>query len=181
MESLSKFLDLAAKYAWAVLVVTAFVLFVPDDVVKKMGLESIKTDYKGYFWLVLVFSGVLVAGLLFQKLRQPIWRFVICPVLKLACPVNDLRTEIKQSRMRYYLVQFSYRNGETHDAFQEVYSSGNVKGYYDSGGKRFIPEEVHECSHLDGGQFKFPKWGRIDWRDVFNGNKDSGCWGISER
>lgn len=83
--------------------------------------------------------------------------------------------------MRYYRVQFSYRNGEKHDAYQEADSNGNVKGYYDSEGKRFIPEELHECSHLDGGRFQFPKWGRIDWHDVFNGNKKSGCWAISEK
>ena len=83
--------------------------------------------------------------------------------------------------MRYYLVQFSYGAGERRDAYQEADSSGNVKGYCDSEGKRFIPEEPHECAPLDGGKFQFPKWRRIDWHDVFNGDKDSGCWGISEK
>jgi hypothetical protein len=181
MESLSKFLDLAAKYAWAVLIVTAFVIFIPEDVGKKMGLESIKIDYKGYLWLVLVFSSVLVTQSLLHNLRQPIWRFIICPVLKLIFPVKDLRTGIKQSRMRYYLLQFTYRNNEKHDVFQEADSNGNVIGYFDSIGNRFLPKEQHEASHLDCGKFQFPKWGRIDWCDIFNGNKDSGCWGISER
>jgi hypothetical protein len=116
-----------------------------------------------------------------KELWRPAWRFVVCPTWKLVFPVTDLRTGIKQSRMRYYRVQFSYRNGEKHDAHQEVDSTGNVKGYYDSNGKRFIPEELNECSHLDGGKFQFPKWGRIDWRDVFSGNRDSGCWAISEK
>ena len=130
--------------------------------------------------IVIDFLKKLVLSVL-KELWRPIWRFVVCPAWKLACPVKDLRTGIKQSRMRYYRVQFSYRNGEKHDAYQESDSNGNVKGYYDSNGKRFIPEELHECSHLDGGKFQFPKWGRIDWHDVFNRNKNSGCWGISEK
>jgi len=115
---------------------------------------------------------------------KALWKLLCCLVIsfkKLAFPVKDLRTGIKQSRMRYYCVQFSYRNGDKHDAYQEIDSSGNVKGYYDSEGKRFISEELHECSHLDSGKFQFPKWGKVDWRDIFNGNNDSGCWGINEK
>ena len=125
---------------------------------------------------------------LLEKYIEPtlklLWKLVWCLIIsfkKLAFPLKDLRTGIKQSRMRYYLVQFSYRTGEKQDAYQEVNSNGNLKGYYDGEGKRFIPEELHECSHLDTGKFQFPKWGRIDWRDVFNGNNNSGCWGISEK
>ena len=116
-----------------------------------------------------------------KKLWQLIWRFVICPLNKLALPVKDLRTGIKQSRMRYYLVQFSFENGDKPIAYQEVDSNGHVKRYADSEGKRFIPEEKHACSIIGEKKFQFPQWGRIDWSDVFNGDRKSGCWGISEK
>jgi hypothetical protein len=134
-------------------------------------------------WLAKIMVGLLEKYLLpiLRALRDFGWRFVICPVCKLAFPVQDLRTGIKQSRMRYYRVQFSYRNSEKYDAYQEADSNGNVKGYYDNEGKRYLPEEPRACSHLEVGKFQFPRWARIDWRDVFSGNKNSGCWGISEK
>lgn len=109
------------------------------------------------------------------------WRFVVCPLKKLVFPVRDLRTGIKQSRMRYYRVQFRYRNGCEQIAFQQVNSSGHLTGYFGFDGKRYIPEEPQDCSVLDAGEFDLPTWGRIDWSDIFNADKDSGCWGISER
>ena len=114
-------------------------------------------------------------------LLKVLWRFSICRIKKLAFPVKDLRMRIKQSRMRYYRVQFSYRSGEKFDAYQEVDSNGNVRGYYRDDGKRYIPEVVHECSHLDDGKFQFPQWARMDWRDIFSGDVNSGCWAITEK
>jgi hypothetical protein len=116
-----------------------------------------------------------------KELRQSIWRFVFCPLKKLAFPVQDMKTGLKQSRMRYYLVQFSFKNGNKTRAYMEVDSNGKKIRYADNAGKRFIPEEPHECTYLESGKFQFPKWGRKDWSDVFNGNSNSGCWGISER
>jgi len=116
-----------------------------------------------------------------KELRQSIWRFVICPLKKLAFPLKDMKTGLKQSRMRYYLVQFSFKNGNKPTAYMEVDSSGKKIRFADSDGKRFIPEEPHECTYLESGKFQFPKWGRKDWSDIFNGNSNSGCWGISKR
>ena len=100
---------------------------------------------------------------------------------KLTFPVKDFRTGIKQSRMRYYLVQFTYQNGYSPIVFQEVDSNGQVNRYVDREGKRFIPEEKHTCSVIADGKFQFPKWCKIDWKDIFNGNSNSGCWAITER
>lgn len=118
---------------------------------------------------------------LLVPLLKVLWRFAICPIKKLVFPVKDLRTGIKQSRMRYYRVQFLYRSGKKVDAYQEADSNGNVRGYYQDKGKRYIPDVVHECSHLDDGKFQFPQWARIDWRDIYSGNANSGCWGITEK
>lgn len=109
------------------------------------------------------------------------WRFFFCPLKKLVFPIRDLRTGIKQSRMRYYRVQFSFQSGAKRVAFQEIDSNGQLRGYFNRHGKRFIPEERHEALVIDNGTFQFPKWRRTDWSDVFSGDTKLGCWGISER
>lgn len=181
MESLGKLLELAEKSAWAILAMAAFVLFVPDDTAKQVGIVDIRTTYKGYFWLALVFSGSLLIGSVFQRHPKLIWRFIFCPLKKLVFPIKDLRTGIKQSRMRYYLIQFSYRDGAKPTAYQVIDSNGNMKGYADTEGKRFLPQELHEGSIIGEQKPQLPKWGGIDWSDIFNGNSNSGCFGISEK
>ena len=119
-------------------------------------------------------------GAVFKALWRPVWRALI-GIKKLAFPIKDLRTGIKQSRMRYYLVQFSFRNGDSPIVFQEIYSNGNLSRYVDREGKRFIPEEIDSCSVIAEGKFQFPEWRKIDWKDIFNGNNNSGCWAITER
>lgn len=71
-ETFSNILESAAKYAWAVFVMAAFVLFVPDDAAKQLGIEGIKTEYKGYFWLILVFTGTLTLGAVFSYLDKKV-------------------------------------------------------------------------------------------------------------
>ena len=117
---------------------------------------------------------------IFKALWQLVMRLLI-GIKKLVLPVKDLRTGIKQSRMRYYLVQFSFRNGDKPVAYQEVDSNGQLKRYVDREGKRFLPEEIHECSVIAEGKFQFPEWYKMDWKDIFNGNNNSGCWAITER
>lgn len=69
-EALTKVLETAAKYAWAIFVMAAFVLFVPDDAAKQLGIDAIKGQYKGYFWLTLVFTGTLTLGAVFSYLDK---------------------------------------------------------------------------------------------------------------
>ena len=65
-------------------------------------------------------------GAVLKALWQPVWQACI-GIKKLAFPVKDLRTGIKQSRMRYYLVRFSFWNRESPIVFQEIDSNGNLK------------------------------------------------------
>ncbi len=181
MESLAKLFELAAKYAWAAFATTALLLFVPDRLATQLALEQFRNSYRGYLWLLLFFTAALVAGTQARSSLELLWRYAMCPMKKLILPVKDFKTGIKQSRMRYHRVQFRYRNGSSREGFQEVDSNGNVVRYLDLDGRRLVPEQPHECSLLNSGAFHFPKWGEIDWRDVFSGDKDSGCWGISER
>lgn len=102
-----------------------------------------------------------------------------CALRKFFFPVTDAGTGLTQSRMRYYLVQFRYANGDRPVAYQEVDSNGNVQRYLRTNGERLIPKEPNECSVIGDRRFKFPGFGRIDWRDVFNGDAKSGLWGIS--
>ena len=48
-------------------------------------------------------------------------------------------------------------------------------------GRRFIPEEIHECSVIADGKFQFPEWRKMDWKDIVNGNNNSGFWAITEK
>jgi hypothetical protein len=73
MEPFTKILEFAAKYAWAVFVLAAFVLFMPDDAATQLGIEPIKTSYKGYFWLTLVFTGTLSLGAAFSYLDRKVF------------------------------------------------------------------------------------------------------------
>jgi hypothetical protein len=111
-------------------------------------------------------------------IKGKIWRFIFCPFIKLALPVRDVRFGIAQSRMRYYLVEFNL--GLLEPTYQEVDSNGIVKRYVFGHGERFVPPEIYEYKVIDK-NFQFPTWGRIDWKDVFNGDNNSGCWGITER
>jgi hypothetical protein len=71
-DAFLKILEATAKYAWAVFVMAAFVLFVPDDAAKQLGIDAIKAQYKGYFWLVLVFTGTLTLGVVFSYLDKKV-------------------------------------------------------------------------------------------------------------
>ena len=66
MEALSKVLDFVGKYAWAVCVTAAFVLLIPEDAAKQIGLSELRSVYKGPLWIVLVLTLVVALGAAFQ-------------------------------------------------------------------------------------------------------------------
>lgn len=66
IEALSKILDAIAKYAWGVLVVCLLVVLLPDKATEAMGLNSLKGDYLGYWWIGLIFSGAIWLGSIFS-------------------------------------------------------------------------------------------------------------------
>lgn len=118
---------------------------------------------------------------LLKSLLQPAWRFIFLPLKKCFFPLKDMKTGIKQSRMRYYFVRFSFQDGEKYVVYQEVDSNGNFKRYVGRDGQRYFPQEIHECTVIGKKEFQSPSWGKMDWRDVFNGDLNSGCWGITGR
>lgn len=73
MDNFAKIIDFAAKYAWAAFVMVAFVLFVPDDAAKQLGIEQIKSNYKGYLWLTLIFTGTLSLGATLSYLDKKVF------------------------------------------------------------------------------------------------------------
>lgn len=73
MESLGKILEFVGKYSWAVFVMTAFVLFVPDDAARQLGLYGVRTLYKGFWWLAFVLAGALWTGAVFSYLDKRIF------------------------------------------------------------------------------------------------------------
>jgi hypothetical protein len=54
------------------LVLAAFVLFVPEDAAKKLGIDRIKTEYKGYFWLTFVFTSTLTLSAVFSYFNKKV-------------------------------------------------------------------------------------------------------------
>lgn len=70
MEALSKILDFIGKYAWAVFVTTCFVLFVPDDAARQIGLSELREQFKGALWILLVLTAVVSLGALLQYIDR---------------------------------------------------------------------------------------------------------------
>lgn len=66
MEALAKILDFTGKYAWAVCLTTAFVLFVPPDAAKDIGILELRTTFKGPLWIALVLTAVIAIGAAIQ-------------------------------------------------------------------------------------------------------------------
>jgi len=176
-----RFWELATRYAGAVFVATALVLILPDGTAQRLGLESLRTEYKGHLSLGLILSGAVIAGSLVHGCWPLIRRLAVSPFMKLAFPVKDEKTGVRQSRMRYYLVRLSSRNGKHRSAYMELDSNGNKVRYADHQGKTVVPHASEEESMLNDGAFQFPRWGRVDWTDVFNGQRESGRWGIRSR
>jgi hypothetical protein len=65
MEHLSKILEFAGKFSWAVMLAIAFVLFTPDSVAREIGIADIRAAYKGILWIALVLSAGLWSIALF--------------------------------------------------------------------------------------------------------------------
>lgn len=66
MESLAKILEFLGKYAWAVCVTIAFVIFVPEDAARQLGIAELRAGFRGPLWILLVLTAVLSLGALFQ-------------------------------------------------------------------------------------------------------------------
>jgi hypothetical protein len=179
LDLLTKLLETIGKYAFAVCITFAFVIFVPNEFAESVGLQKLRRELLGELWLGFVFSTVLLLASQAKRVGALCWRYVVCPFLKILLPVRDARSCIKQSRMRYYAIQIRLRNGERYDVFQEVSSNGDVVRFMFEHGERFVPPEVYE-GEIHGNMFVFPSGARIDWHDVFNGNRASGKWAISD-
>src|SRR5713226_7438501 len=72
-EPLGKVLDFLGKYSWAVFVMAAFVLFIPQDAADQIGIYTLRANYKGLWWLLLVLSGAVWIGVAFRYLNSRIF------------------------------------------------------------------------------------------------------------
>lgn len=70
MDALAKILDFIGKYAWAVFVTTSFVLFVPEDAARQIGLFELRSQSKGALWVLLVLTLVVSLGSAFQYIDR---------------------------------------------------------------------------------------------------------------
>ncbi len=69
IEAISTILEAVAKYAWGVFFVCLFVILLPTDTSKSLGLEKIKLDYLGFCWLGLIFSATICVSNWFSEIR----------------------------------------------------------------------------------------------------------------
>ena len=72
-ESIGKAFEFVGKYSWAIAIVAAFVLFIPEDAARQIGVLDFRTGYKGAWWLVLVLSFAVFLGAAFQYLDRRIF------------------------------------------------------------------------------------------------------------
>jgi hypothetical protein len=176
MDFLKSFIELTDKYAWAVFLTAGILLFSPIEIVERLKIDAFRDEYIGELWLVFIFSGLLTI----VSLRSFFWRYILCPFKKFLFPITDARNCVKQSRMRYYLMEFLDLEGQVQTVYQEVTSEGSVTRYVSITGKRVLLPQSGSSKIIGDGNFQFPCWGKIDWSDIFSGNLKSGCWGISE-
>lgn len=69
-EFILKLVDAAARFAWGVMAVCLFVLFLPHKQAVQMGIATLKEQHLGYWWILLVFSGTICAGRIAQWLGK---------------------------------------------------------------------------------------------------------------
>lgn len=174
-----KAFEVASKFAWPTFILTALILYAPDDHITGMNFSRFRAQYILELQIGLLFSAIIASSTVFPS-RKSLWRLFLCPLKKLVFPLKDFRTGVKQSRMRYREVAIVC-GGREIVYFQEVGSNGEGPlAYYDQIGHRAIPVEPYDGQRALGDWTHTPKWGRIDLVDLFNGNKNSGVWGISE-
>jgi hypothetical protein len=69
-EFILKLVDAAARFAWGVLVVCIFVLFLPQKQAIEIGIAPLKEQHLGYWWVLLIFSGTICTGNLYSRTAQ---------------------------------------------------------------------------------------------------------------
>ncbi len=72
MESLAKVLEFVGKYAWAVCVTAAFLLFIPEDAAQQIDVAELRTAFKGPLWITLILTLVLAIGSALQYVDRRI-------------------------------------------------------------------------------------------------------------
>lgn len=88
LETAGKVLDFIAKKSWATFFLALFVLFSPDRIAGKIGISDLRETYKGFWGVLLILSGVLLAGVI----SSSVYRYYV----KWKKKVNDLETAEKQ-------------------------------------------------------------------------------------
>jgi hypothetical protein len=73
VAGLSKILDLIERYAWVAFITAGFVLFVPDDAARQVGILGFRRSYKGICWLVFVLAFAVSMVAAFRYLSRRIF------------------------------------------------------------------------------------------------------------
>lgn len=60
MDWLGKAIEFAERRAWIATAVLAFVLFVPEEPAKQLGIAAIRNQWRGYLWIALFATALLM-------------------------------------------------------------------------------------------------------------------------
>lgn len=180
MNDVIKAIEIVVKFAWPTMIFTACILYVPQEHMLGMNFSELRKNHLLELQVGLLISTIMVAGTLLPS-RANLWRYVFCPLKKFFFPIMDRRSGIKQSRMRYRKIAVTTRTGEE-ILYQSFNSNGNgPMTHYDLAGKRIFPAFDNGYTAFDDDWSLTPRWGRIDFEDLFNGDRKSGVWPIVER
>lgn len=180
MNDVIKAIEIVVKFAWPTMLFTACILYVPQEHMLGMNFSELRKNHLLELQIGLLFSAIMVAGTLLPS-RATLWRYVLCPLKKAFFPIVDRRSGIKQSRMRYRKIAVPTSIGE-HIYYQSIGSNGSGSlAHYDLAGKRIFPDLNAGYTSFHDDWYLTPRWGRIDFEDLFNGDSKSGAWPIVER
>jgi hypothetical protein len=170
MDALIKVLEHSAKYTGSALFTTAFILFYPSHLESIIPLQRFRERYAEELLILLIF----LCFLSIAHVRSHICRYFIFPAKKLLVPKRGLKGR-KQSRYLLEPVCMEGQESSGPTSYRGASSNGTRVEFFDVKGKRIVPPDNHT---LLTGKYPPPKWSKIDWEDVFNGDLSSGTWAL---
>jgi hypothetical protein len=179
MEAITKFFEYLPKYAWIGAIVLAFLLSITDETARSFGVLDIRLQYLGMLWIS--FFVCILAWIASIAAKFWIWlkRYLLIPMLKISTPQRCLRTGIKQSRMRYHRLEYTLSDGQRAQVYLVADSNGQHVGYCNQNGEVCLLPDNSVNTGADS-FYQTPSWAKVDWRDVFSGDRKSGCWAIEQ-
>lgn len=59
------------RNAWVLAIVSALVLFAPDDIASKLKIDGLRASWEGVLWIVLVITALMTVGAIVRSIVRP--------------------------------------------------------------------------------------------------------------